>query len=88
MSILDKASSLFKSILGGGNYPSTYVTSTVDGKSYKVRDMPDKQKAANLMATLRVRLVKLCDALEKKYPDKAQVKMMVKNFRSDPERFI
>jgi hypothetical protein len=88
MSILDKASSLFKSILGGGNYPSTYVTSTVDGKSYKVRDMPDKQKAANLMAMLRVRLVKLCDALEKKYPDKAQVKMMVKNFRSDPERFI
>jgi len=88
MSILDKASSLFKTILGGGNYPSTYVTSTVDGKSYKVRDMPDKQKAANLMAMLRVRLVKLCDALEKKYPDKAQVKMMVKNFRSDPERFI
>jgi hypothetical protein len=50
--------------------------------------MPDKQQAANMMATLRTRLVKLCEALEKKYPDKAQVKQMVKNFRSDPERFM
>lgn len=72
----------------GGNYPSVYVTSTIDGKSYKVRDLPDKQQAANLMATLRIRLMKLCDALERKYPDKAQVKQMVNNFRADPARFI
>lgn len=64
------------------------VRSTVDGKEYKVRDLPDKQHAANLLATLRIKLVKLCDALEKKYPDKAQVKLMVQNFRSDPERFL
>jgi hypothetical protein len=88
MSILDTASSLFKSIIGGGNFPTTYVTSTIDGKSYKVRDMPDKQQAANMMATLRTRLVKLCEALEKKYPDKPQVKQMVQNFRADPERFM
>jgi hypothetical protein len=77
-----------KNILGTSHYPSVKVRSIVDGKEYKVRDLPDKQQAANLMATLRVKLVKLCDALEKKYPDKAQVKLMVKNFRSDPERFI
>jgi hypothetical protein len=88
MSILDTANSIFKSILGGGNFPSTYVTSTVDGKQYKVRDMPDKVEAANLMANLRIRLTKLCDALEQKYPDKAQVKQLVRNFRSDPARFI
>ena len=88
MSILDTASSLFKSIIGGGNFPTTYVTSTIDGKSYKVRDMPDKQQAANMMATLRTKLVKLCEALEKKYPDKPQVKQMVRNFRADPERFM
>lgn len=64
------------------------VTSTVDGKTYKVRDMPDKQKAANLMATLRIKLIKLCDALERKYPDKDQVKRMVRNFRADPDRFM
>jgi hypothetical protein len=88
MSILDTANSLFRSIVGGGQYPSTYVTSTVDGKQYKVRDMPDKQEAANLMAHIRIRLTRLCDALEKKYPDKPQVKQLVRNFRSDPTRFI
>jgi hypothetical protein len=88
MSILDKATSMFQSILGGGKFPTTMVTSTVDGKTYKVRDMPDKQKAANLMATLRIKLIKLCDALERKYPDKDQVKRMVRNFRADPDRFM
>jgi hypothetical protein len=88
MSILDTANSFFRSIVGGGQYPSTYVTSTVDGKQYKVRDMPDKEEAANLMAHIRMRLTRLCDALEKKYPDKAQVKQLVRNFRSDPTRFI
>ena len=88
MSILDKATSMFQSILGGGKFPTTMVTSTVDGKTYKVRDMPDKQKAANLMATLRIKLIKLCDALERKYPDKDQVKRMVRNFRADPARFM
>jgi hypothetical protein len=84
MSLLER----LKQILGTTNYPLVPVQSTVDGKTYNVRDMPDKQKAANLMATLRMKLVRLCDALEKKYPDKPQVKLMVKNFRSDPERFI
>lgn len=77
-----------KTILGTSMYASVKVRSSVDGKEYSVRDLPDKQKAADLMATLRIKLVKLCDTLEKKYPDKPQVKLMVQNFRSDPDRFI
>ena len=88
MSLLDTASSMFKAIVGGGNFPTTYVTSSIDGKSYKVRDMADKQQAANLMAIIRGKLTSLCNALEKKYPDKDQVKRMVRNFRSDPARFM
>jgi hypothetical protein len=88
MSFLNTASDIFRSIIGGGRYPTVMVTSTVDGQQYKVRDMPDKQYAADLLARLRLRLVKLCDTLEKKYPDKPQVKHMCKNFRSDPYRFI
>jgi len=87
MSLIDKATNMFKTIVGN-NFPTVNVTSTVDGKQYRVRDLPDKQEAANLMANLRIRLTKLCDALEKKYPDKGQVKQLVKNFRSDPARFI
>ena len=84
-------SSLFsaiKSIIGTGHFPTTTVISTVDQQPYTVRDLPDKQRAADLMATVRLRLTKLCNALEKKYPDKAQVKHMIQNFRSDPYRFI
>ena len=88
MSILETANNIFSSIIGGNNYSTTLVTSKIDGKQYKVRDMPDKEEAANLMARLRIRLMKITDALEKKYPDKAQVKHLVKNFRSDPSRFI
>lgn len=71
-----------------GNYPLVSVRSTVDGRTYKVRDMPDKQEAANLMASVRMKLAKICGMLEQKYPDKAQVKMIVKNFRDDPDRFM
>jgi len=88
MSILETANNIFNSIIGGNLYSTALVTSNIDGKQYKVRDMPDKQEAANLMARLRIRLMKITDALEKKYPDKAQVKHLVKNFRSDPSRFI
>lgn len=87
-SILDTANQLFKNILGSSNFPTTIVVSKIDGKPYKVRDMADKQRAADLMATLRMKLTTLCNALEKKYPDKPQVKQMVRNFRSDPERFM
>jgi hypothetical protein len=70
------------------NYPLVSITSTIDGRSYKVRDLPDKQNAANLMATVRMKIATLCDILEKKYPDKPQVKMIVTNFKNDPNRFL
>jgi predicted metal-dependent hydrolase len=70
------------------NYPLVSVKSTVDGRMYKVRDMPDKQEAANLMASVRLKISSLCSALLKKYPDKAQVKLISQNFRDDPNRFL
>lgn len=69
-------------------FPTVAVTSKVDGKIYRVRDLPDKQEAADLLARVRLRLMTLCDRLEQKYPDKAQVKQMKKNFRPDPLRFL
>lgn len=87
MDALSSASSWLKGILSS-NYPLVDVKSTVDGRTYKVRDMPDKQDAANLLAKTRLGLTKLCDSLEKKYPDKPQIKLMLKNYKSDPARFI
>ena len=70
------------------NYPLIPVKSTVDGKTYRVRAMADKQEAADMLARLRLKLTALCDDLERKYPDKPQVKQIVRNFRSDPNRFL
>lgn len=74
--------------LFSSNYPLVSVKSTVDGREYKVRDMSDKQYAADLLAKVRIKLTDLTNYLENKYPDKQQVRMMVSNFRSDPNRFI
>lgn len=70
------------------SYPLISVKSSVDGRNYSVRDMADKQQAADLLATVRLKLTTLCDTLEKKYPDKQQVQQIVRNFRSDPNRFL
>lgn len=39
----------------------TDVISTVDNNSYSVRDLPDKHAAADMLATIRARLVRLVD---------------------------
>ena len=58
-------------------------TSNVDGKTYLVRNLPDKQKAADLIATTKQKLVKLVDYLEEKYPNDPRVERMVINFKPD-----
>ncbi len=71
-----------------GQYPLVEVKSNVDGRKYKVRDLPDKQEAADLLAKIRIRLGKVCDSLAAKYPTKPQVQRMLQNFKADPDRFL
>jgi hypothetical protein len=68
-------------------YPMTYVKSDVDGDNYLVRNLPDKQDAANRLARVRSKLIKLRAYLDVKYPDKPFVKQMMKNFDCSAERF-
>ncbi len=79
--------SWFNSIITG-KYPLVEVKSEVDGRKYKVRDLPDKQEAANLLSKVRIRLGRVCDSLAAKYPTKPQVQRMLQNFKADPERFL
>ena len=60
-----------------------YVKSKVDNKKYLVRKMPDKQRAADLLANIRIKLVKLCDYLELKHSDSKKVYRLIKRFNSD-----
>jgi len=80
-----RVQSLFKT---GSLYPTVKVKSTVDGREYSVRDLPDKKRAADLLATLRIRLGTLMDHLAESYPNKPQVQRLVQNFRADPNRFL
>jgi hypothetical protein len=77
-----------KSTLGLSSYPLVEVRSTVDNQMYKVRALPDRQEAADLIARIRIRLAKFTEYLEKRYPDKSQVQRMVRNFRAEPARFL
>ncbi len=42
-------------------YEVTYVRSDIDGKTYLVRDLPDKQQAADLLAQIMIRMTSLVD---------------------------
>lgn len=67
-------------------YPTVSVKSSVDGNTYLVRDMPDKQEAADLLARVRQRMQKLYNYLIATYPEKLQVKQLKQNFKPEPSR--
>ena len=78
-----------KSIVGSGSsYPTILQKSSIDGREYRVRDLPDKQRAADLLATLRMKLATLTDSLVQAFPNKPQVVRLQQNFRADPNRFL
>ena len=87
--ILKEVSWWVRNIIGSGSsHPLVKVRSTIDHREYKVRDLPDKQKAADMLAKLRMRLMKLMDALSQDFPNKPQIQRLKKNFSPDPERFL
>jgi len=79
---------IIRNILTGGQYPLVDVRSSVDGKTYRVRDLPDKQQAADLMAKVRMRLIRIIEHFQATYPDKPQVRRLMKNFVAEPSRMV
>jgi hypothetical protein len=57
-----------------------YVKSNVDGRNYLVRKLPDRQKAADYLASVNADLQKLVKHVTAKYPDKPCVKRLFENF--------
>ena len=76
-----------QAIAGSSSYPLVDVKSSIDGQTYKVRDMPDKQKAADLIAKVRRKIESLYGAISAKYPDKPQVRQWIQNFVPSASRF-
>ena len=58
-----------------------YVESKVDGRKYLVRKLDDKNEAADLLANIRLKLIRLCEDLELKDIDNKDVYRLVKRFQ-------
>lgn len=91
--ILNNANNIFQNLQnmfgsGSGRYPLVTIKSTVDGQVYRVRDMPDKQQAADLLAKVRARMKKLYIHLQSTFPDKPQVKRLLQRFEAHPDRIL
>ena len=64
----------------GLNNEVIYVKSTLDNNEYLVRNLEDKSDAANLMAQMKKRLLKLQNYLEEYHSDEKRVKRFIKKF--------
>jgi predicted metal-dependent hydrolase len=60
-----------------------YVKSTVDNNEYLVRNLSNKNEAANILAMLRMKLEKICEVMKKKYPTDESVLRMNEKFNAD-----
>jgi hypothetical protein len=68
-------------------YEMAYVKSSVDSEKYLVRNMKDKEDAADRLAKIRSKLLRLMKHLEQTYNDRPFVKQIIRNFDANPERF-
>lgn len=63
------------------------VRSTVDGESYIVRNLPDRQEAADRLARCRGKMLRLMRELRAADADKPLVAQILRNFDAAPSRF-
>lgn len=73
---------LFLVMMDKQNKDMEYIKSPIDKTEYLVRKLPDKQKAANLLAKTKHKLLKLSYYLEKKYPEDVRVKRLSKFYNT------
>lgn len=60
-----------------------YVVSSIDGKKYLVKNVENKEEAANMLARLNIKITKLLQHVEKQKPDNNDIKRLVSNYNVD-----
>jgi len=68
-------------------YPMSLTQSTIDSEYYLVRNLPDKQDAADRLARVRAKILRLRKHLEQTHMDKPFVSQMINNFDCSSSRF-
>ena len=69
------------------SHDMAHVESVVDHQKYIVRNLPDKQEAADRLARTRAKILRLMTALKQTHAEKPFVAQMLRNFDADPSRF-
>jgi predicted metal-dependent hydrolase len=65
------------------NSELTYVTSIIDNRQYLVRNLPDKQKASDMLANIRKNLTSIVGYLKENYIADERVQLLVNRFNPD-----
>jgi predicted metal-dependent hydrolase len=60
-----------------------YVKSSIDNNEYLVRNLHNKDDAANILAKLRLKLEKICKIMKEKYPNDDSVIRMNERFNAN-----
>jgi hypothetical protein len=71
----------------GSKYPVSLTKSNVDGEYYLVRNMEDKQEAADRLARVREKILILRKYLQQTHMSKPFVKQLIENFDCSASRF-
>jgi hypothetical protein len=71
----------------GSKYPVSLTKSNVDGEYYLVRNMEDKQEAADRLARVREKILILRKYLQQTHMNKPFVKQLIENFDCSASRF-
>jgi len=71
----------------GSSYPMALTKSTVDNEFYLVRNLPDKQEAANRLSRVRAKILILRTFLEQTYGEKPFVRQLLDGFDCSASRF-
>lgn len=64
-------------------FEMVYAKSNYDDRSYLVRNLPDKEEAANILAYIRSLLSSLSQRLEIAYPTDPRIKLLTSRYRPD-----
>lgn len=73
---------LFLVMMDSKHKDMEYIKSSLDKTDYLVRKLPDKKKAANLLAKTKNKLLELSYHLEKEYPEDERVKRLSKFYNT------
>jgi hypothetical protein len=71
----------------GSKYPMSLTQSEIDKEYYLVRNLPDKQEAANRLSRVRAKILTLRKYLEQTHMSKPFVKQLINGFDCSADRF-